>query len=210
MSAPSFAGFVLAVLLLALAPGPATALVVRRSALRGTRAVFPLVAGIELGILAWAVAAAFGIAALVAASTTAFVVLKVVGAAVLVVLGVRTWRAARHVSSDTEAVPDDVRSHSTWRSFGLGALTNLANPKAAGFAFAFYPQFVPPGPNALRTTLVLAVVHVVVDASWYLVLATVVGKARGFFQRSKIRRRLERATGALLVALGLRLAVLRA
>jgi len=81
-------GFLLAVALLAMVPGPATALVVRRSALHGARAAQPLVAGIEVAIYAWAVAAAVGVSALVAASEAAYLGLRLVGACVLVIMGV--------------------------------------------------------------------------------------------------------------------------
>jgi threonine/homoserine/homoserine lactone efflux protein len=197
------AGFLLAVTLLAMLPGPSTALVIRRSAVYGTRTALPLIAGIEVGIYAWATAAALGVAALVAASATAFLVLKAVGAVVLVVLGFRMWRSSRQVAdldADSHAGAD-----SGWRAAASGVVTTMANPKAATFAFVFYPQFVPPGADVVRTTLLLALLQVAVDACWYLILATVVGRARDFFLRSRIRQRLEQVTGTVLVALGARL-----
>ena len=206
MSGSAFLGFLVAVTLLALVPGPATVLVVRRAALHGRRAALPLIAGIEVGIYAWAVAAALGLVALVAASTTAFLVLKIVGAGVLVLLGVRAWRSARQVGA-LELGGDAGHGGSWWRAVGTGAVTNLANPKAAAFAFAFYPQFIPAGADVLRMTLLLALVQVVVDASWYLLLATVVGKARSFFLRTRVRQRMERIAGAVLVTFGIRFAV---
>ena len=86
--------FVVAVLLISASPGPAMALIVRRAAVHGWRAAVPTVLGVEFGLYIWALAAAAGFAALVAVSQTAFLVLKVVGAAVLVWLGVRAWRSA--------------------------------------------------------------------------------------------------------------------
>jgi threonine/homoserine/homoserine lactone efflux protein len=198
------ATFVAAVALLAMAPGPAAALVIRRSALRGTKAAVPVIAGIEFGIYAWAVASAVGVAALVTASEVAYTSLKVVGACVLVVLGVQAWRSARETSADVALEPGTRTGW--WRAAGTGALTNLANPKAAVFAFAFYPQFIPAEASVLASTLLLGLLQVVVDAAWYLVLAGFVGRARGFFLRPAVRRRLERITGAVLVALGVRLA----
>lgn len=189
-------------------PGPATALIVRRSAVYGTRAALPVVAGIELGIYLWAIAAAVGLAALVAASEAAYVGLRIVGACVLIVLGVQAWRAARHVKD--AATPASIGVPG-WRwSAGAGALTNLANPKAAVFAFAFYPQFIPSGADVLATTMLLGVLQVVVDATWYVMLALLVGRARDFFSRAAVRRRLERITGTVLIGLGLRLAADRA
>lgn len=202
------ASFIAAVALLAMVPGPATALVVRRSAVYGTRAALPVVVGIELGIYLWAIAAAVGLAAIVAASEAAYVVLRIVGACVLIVLGVQAWRAARQVGD--AAAPTSIGAPG-WRwSAGAGALTNLANPKAAVFAFAFYPQFIPVGADVLATTMLLGVLQVVVDATWYVMLALLVGRARDFFSRAAVRRRLEQIAGTVLIGLGIRLAADRA
>ncbi|MGH8868428.1 MAG: LysE family translocator [Actinomycetes bacterium] len=203
MSAADLLGFLVAVALLAMVPGPASVLVIRRSALHGAGAALPVVAGIELGIFTWAAVSAFGVAALVTASETAYIVLKVVGACVLVGLGAHAWVTSRRLDAHLPEPP--ARRHH-WRGFGLGAVTNLANPKAAVFAFAFYPQFVPASADVVRTTLLLALLQVVVDGTWYVLLAGAVGRARAFFTRAAVRRRLERLTGTVLIALGVRLA----
>ena len=208
MTPSDVAAFTAAVTLLAMVPGPATALVVRRSAVHGARAALPVIGGIELGIYLWAIAAAVGLAALVAASEAAYVGLRIVGAGVLIVLGVQAWRAARHV--EAPATPESSGAPG-WRwSAGAGALTNLANPKAAIFAFAFYPQFIPAGADVLASTMLLGVLQVVVDATWYVMLALLVGRARDFFSRATVRRRLERVTGTVLIGLGIRMAADRA
>jgi threonine/homoserine/homoserine lactone efflux protein len=86
-------------------------------------------------------------------------------------------------------------------------LVQLANPKAAVFMFAFYPQFVPDQGPVLLWTAALALLQVVVETSLYLGLAAVVGRASSWFRRPKIRRRLEAASGTVLVALGTRVAL---
>ena len=88
------------------------------------------------------------------------------------------------------------------RWFGEGVIVQLANPKAAVFMIAFYPQFVPPDRNLFVTTSVLALP----ETGLYLALAAGVGRARGWFSRSSVRRRLELVSGAVLVGLGLRVA----
>ena len=189
--------YLAAIALIALAPGPATALVIRRSALHGTKSVLPLVIGVEVGVFTWAVTSAFGVAALVSASQVAHLVLRVCGAAFLIYLGIRAWLSSGH------AEPAPERS----RPLLTGLVTNLANPKVAVFAFAFYPQFVPAGADVVATTVLLASVQVVVDGAWFLLLAAFVARARTFFTRTTVRRRLERVTGTVLIGLGLRLAV---
>lgn len=197
--------FVVAVLLISASPGPAMALIFQRAAVGGWRGAVPTVLGLEAGLYLWALAAAAGFAALVAVSTTAFVVLKVVGAAVLLYLGVRAWRSAwRGGHGEGDEAPA-VRGWSA--RFGEGAVVQLANPKAAIFMIAFYPQFVPEGRPLFATTAGLALVQVTIETVFYLALAYGVGRAGAFFRRSRVRRRLDAIAGTVLVALGVRVAL---
>ena len=202
-------GFALAVAVGAMVPGPTTALVIRRSALGGARKTLPVVAGMEIGLYAWAVATAFGLSALVAASRLAYTVLRIAGAVVLLTLGVLAWLAARKITEDGAFDPSQAPTLSGrwWQQSLTGLVTNIANPKIAVFAFAFYPPFIPAGANVLATTLLLGLVQAGVDAAWFLLVAVFVGRARTFFGRAKIRRRLERTTGTVLIALGAGLAL---
>jgi threonine/homoserine/homoserine lactone efflux protein len=200
-------GFLIAALALAVLPGPATALLIRE-ALRGQRRrVVGAIGGIELGLFAWAMFAAFGLAALVAASALAYTALRAAGAAVLVLLGIQTLWYSRKRAPQAGGEVGSARIALRLTGFRGGLLTNLANPKAAVFAFSFYPQFIPPGANVLVTTLLLALVHVLVDVTWFSVLASAVTAVRGFFDRPEVKRRTERAVGAILVGLGVRLAI---
>jgi len=198
--------FLLAVLLISASPGPAMALILRRAALHGTRAAVPTVLGLELGLFLWALAAGAGLAAVVAASQIAYTVLRVVGAAVLLYLGVRAWRAAWTDRGEAQP-PVSGSRRSTRGAFGEGVLVQLANPKAAVFMFAFYPQFVPSDGPVLAWTAALALLQVLVETALYLALATTVGRASAWFRRPKIRRRLEAASGTVLIGLGVRVAV---
>ena len=108
----SLPAFLLAVVLISASPGPAMALILRRAALHGFRAAVPTVLGLELGLYVWALLAGAGLAALVAASQTAYLVLRVVGAAVLIYLGAQAWRAAlrdRRTRTAEDDVPDPPR-----------------------------------------------------------------------------------------------------
>ena len=201
----SLPAFVLAVVLISASPGPAMALVLRRAALHGTRAAVPTVLGLELGLYLWALAAGAGLAALVAASDVAYTVLRVVGALVLLHLGVQAWRAALR-GGEPEHATGSASARSWRRSFGEGVVVQLANPKAAVFLFAFYPQFVPAEGPVLAWTAALALLQVSLETVLYLGLAAAVGRASAWFRRPRIRRRLEAASGTVLIALGLRVA----
>lgn len=206
----SLPAFLLAVLLISASPGPAMALIFRRAALQGFRAAVSTVLGLEFGLYLWALMAGADLAALVAASQTAYLVLRVVGAVVLIYLGVQAWRAAWRDKGEAAAeVPVESAGlvrRSWWRPFGEGVLVQLANPKAAVFMFAFYPQFVPADRPLLSTTAILAAFQVVLETGFYLTLALIVGRARTWFTRPAIRRRLNAISGTVLITLGLRVA----
>ncbi|MET7460979.1 LysE family translocator [Nonomuraea sp. NPDC005501] len=209
----SLPAFAVAVVLISASPGPAMALILRRAAVRGLSGAVPTVLGLEAGLYVWALCAAAGLAALVAASEVAFVVLRVVGAAFLLYLGVKSWRSAwrsRAATEEAEVEEEPVAASGRgawWKAFGEGAVVMLANPKAAAFMIAFYPQFVPADRPLLTTTALLALLQVAMETVLYLSLAAVVGRAGAWFRRPAVRRRLDAVSGTVLVALGLRVAV---
>lgn len=204
--------FVLAVLLISASPGPAMALIFRRAAIHGMRTAVPLVLGLELGLYVWALAAAAGFAALVAASEAAYWLLRVVGAAVLVYLGAKAWREAWSLRGQIDQegsseILGAVEVHpERWKSFGEGLIVQLANPKAAVFMLAFYPQFVPADRPLFATTAALAVLQILIETAFYLTLAFFVSRSGAWFRRARVRRRIEAVSGTVLVALGLRVA----
>ena len=198
--------FVVAVLLISASPGPAMALIVRRAAVHGWRAAVPTVLGVEFGLYIWALAAAAGFAALVAVSQTAFLVLKVVGAGVLLWLGLRAWRSAwRGAQPDQQAAAPEDRGRG--RVFAEGVVVQLANPKLAIFMVAFYPQFVPADRPLFATTAGLALLQVMIETVFYTGLAYVVGRAGATFRSSRVRRRTDAVLGTVLVGLGVRVAL---
>ena len=201
--------FVPAVLLISASPGPAMALIFRRAALRGLRGAVPTVLGLEAGLYVWALFAGAGFAALVAASEVAYLVLRIVGAAVLLYLGGRAllaaWRQRRSGATAIEPAPP-LRRRNWWGAFGEGVIVQLANPKAAVFMIAFYPQFVPADGPVFATTAVLGLFQITIETALYLALAAGVARAGVWFRRPHIRRRLEAVSGTVLVSLGLRVA----
>lgn len=207
----AFAG---AALLLAIAPGPATAVLLRQTIRHGRSRGFVTVAGIESGVFFWAVMAALGLTALLSASEIAYTVLRIVGAVMLVFLGVQAIRRSRATNATESAdeladadVPVLNGGGSSRSAYRAGLVTNLANPKAGVFAVSFLPQFIPSGAPVLATGLLLAVIWVACDCAWYVSLTAAIHAARNLFTRSKLRRRVERLTGVLLIGFGIRLAV---
>ncbi|HKE71862.1 MAG TPA: LysE family translocator [Nocardioidaceae bacterium] len=204
----SLPAFLLAVVLISASPGPALALITRRAALQGARGALPTIVGLEAGLYVWALLAGAGLAALVAASETAYLVLRVVGAIVLLALGIRAWRSAWADRGEATEPPAEPRlRRSGWFAFGEGAVVQLANPKAAVFMFAFYPQFVPADRPLLQTTAALALLQVAIELCLYAGFALAIGRAGAWFRRRTVRRRLEAASGTVLIGLGVRMAV---
>lgn len=197
----TLAAFVPVAALLSIAPGPATAMVVRSAARGGRREAFVCTAGNSIGVLAWAVLAAAGVAAIVATSAAVFTVVKLVCAAVLVVLGVQSLRGrpVGHARADA----------SSGKALRDGLVTSISNPKLAVFYIALFPQFVPAGAPVLPTALLMAAVIVAIDLVWYSTLAYAIARARRAFVDGPWGRRAERLTGTVLVALGVRLALER-
>jgi threonine/homoserine/homoserine lactone efflux protein len=200
---PAFLG---AVLIISSVPGPAVALLIRRCSIGGFRAGVPVVFGLEAGLYVWILAAGAGLAALVATSEIAFTVLRVVGAAVLLVLGVQAFRAARRGEYGADLPAARALPRGRRGGFAIGLVTNLANPKAAVFTFAFYPQFIPHGYPLLPTAAALGLLQIAVELAFYLCFAGLVGRARTWFTRARIRRRLDVLCGSVLIALGIRVA----
>jgi threonine/homoserine/homoserine lactone efflux protein len=201
--------FLLVAVVVSLTPGPATATIIRTSARFGRRTALSAIAGNSIGVMMWAVLSALGVSSLILASRIAYDGLKVGGAAVLVTLGVRSLVGSRRASP--EARPDvdagtTPGSPSAGAGFRAGVLTGVANPKLAVFFIALFPQFLSRSAPVLPFALLMAVVVVAVDLVWFSVLALAVDRA-GSLLRPRVHAWLERCSGAVMVALGLRLAV---
>lgn len=207
MTTVDLPAFVVTVLVIAATPGPAVALILRRAGSGGFRAAVPTVLGIEAGLYVWALAVGLGLATLVTASETAFFVWRVAGALFLIYLGVRAIRSGWALRGQPDLDPLPPVRRSGHGAFAEGVLVQLANPKAAVFLFAFYPQFLPAQSLTLGSAATLGLVQVMIELPLYLLLAAAVGGASRWFSRTVVRRRLEYLSGSVLVALGLRVAL---
>ena len=199
--------FVVSGILLNLTPGQDTLYIVGRSVSQGRRAGLLSVLGIMTGCVVHALAAAFGLSAILATSAQAFVVVKLAGAAYLVYLGVRMLFEHQANVEDAAAFTPE----RPWVVYRAGLLTNVLNPKVALFFLAFLPQFVAPTTESrVLSFLFLGGVFIFNGTLWCLIL---VWGASAMSRRLRAHPSsgmlLKRATGAVFVGLGARLAVSR-
>jgi len=204
--------FIVSGLLLNIAPGPDSLLIMARSASQGWRAGFAATWGIGAGVCVHVLAAALGLSALLATSAMAFTVVKIVGAAYLVWmgLGMLLRRPARETAVDDEkASPHAVPSARRRDIFLQGFLTNVLNPKVALFFLAFVPQFIAQdAPSKALAFLFLGAIFNANGMLWChaLALSTAFAGAR-LKPGARLAAMLGRTMGAVFVALGVKLAL---
>ena len=201
--------FILSGVLLNITPGPDTVYVIGRSMQMGWRGGAAAAFGISCGCLFHVAAAAIGLSALLMASSTAFSILKLVGAVYLVVTGLQMlWSRPALAAAMDEAG----RNASLQRVFLQGVFTNALNPKVALFFLAFLPQFVA-ADSAHKTLafLVLGLIFITGGTLWCLGLAAFAAKAAGGIRQSAgAIGWINRSLGALFIYLGVRVAMLEA
>ncbi len=195
------APFLVLSILLIVIPGPDTAVVTKNALLGGRRGGVFSAVGVTLGLAVWTVTAALGIAALLHASSVAFLALKLAGALYLVWIGIQMLRARSAVSPDGATGRPAGR-----RALRQGLLSDLGNPKIAVFFTSFLPQFVHGDSSTFASLLVLGLIFCVLTLAWLTLYAIVVGHGSTFLRRPRVRRVLDRFTGVVLVAFGIRLA----
>jgi threonine/homoserine/homoserine lactone efflux protein len=198
-SEATFLAFAATALVLLMIPGPAVLYIVSQSVEHGRRAGVAASVGVHLGTLVHITAAALGLSAILVSSSLAFGAVRLIGAAYLIYLGVRTL-AGR---DDGRSAPVR-REARTGRIIRQGALVNITNPKTALFFFAFLPQFVDPHQAVPAQIVVLGltflVLGLITDTAWGLVAGSAAGWVRG---RSTVRSVQRWVTGCVFIGLGL-------
>jgi threonine/homoserine/homoserine lactone efflux protein len=175
-------------------PGQDTALTIRNTLFGGRRNGVFTAAGVATGQAFWTIAASLGLAALLSASEPAFLAVRLAGAAYLIFLGLQTlfgWGHARRRTLDVRG------------AFRQGLISNLGNPKMAVFFTSLLPQF---GGDSFAALLVLGLVFCSMTFAWLTGYAFAVERAGDFLRRGRVRAWLDRVTGAVLIAFGIRLA----
>lgn len=206
--AASLLAFTAAAALLTVTPGLDTALVLRTAIGESRRAALAAAAGICSGCLAWALLVAVGVAALLAASETAYAVLRVVGAAWLVGLGLRLLWRSRAGGSPVAPAPDAPAAapSGVTRAYARGLLTNLLNPKVGVFYVTFLPPFVPPGVDPGPWLVALGAIHATLGLAWFAALVQTARAARRFLARPRVVAWIDRVAAVAFIGFGARLA----
>jgi threonine/homoserine/homoserine lactone efflux protein len=187
-------------------PGQDTALTIRNTLLGERRAGFLTAAGVACGQACWTLAASAGVVALLRTSETAFFALRLLGAAYLVLLGVQALVSAIRGQKDRRLFAGaSSRPLAPSTAFRQGLVSNLGNPKMAVFFTSLLPQFG----SSVSELAALGLLFCSLTLLWLSLYAVVVSRAGDLLRRAGIRRALEALTGAVLVALGLRLAAER-
>jgi RhtB (resistance to homoserine/threonine) family protein len=201
--------FTLVAAILTVSPGADTMLVVRNVLRGGRRDGVMTTFGICSGLFVHATLSALGVSVLLMHSATAFQVVKVAGACYLVWLGLHSVVSA--VRGPGHPGHPDLRTQpiAPRRSFLEGFLTNLLNPKVAVFYLALLPQFIGPKDPVFAKSLLLAGIHYVEGIVWLVALSVLLDRARHVILRPAVRRWLDGLCGAVLVGLGVRLALER-
>jgi|SRR5258708_275712 threonine/homoserine/homoserine lactone efflux protein len=207
MSAQLWAFLGISVLVI-VTPGPDTALTVRNTLVGGRRAGLWTALGVSTGLAIWALATSAGVVALIVASEPVFAAIKFLGAAYLIVLGIQTlWQAFRPRRPTIAASGAVAASRLTpLAAFRQGVVNDLGNPKIAAFFSSLLPQFAPGGEASFAGLMLLGLMFSAITLTWLAAYAAVITLAGDVLLRPRIRRMVEGVTGAVLIALGLRLA----
>ncbi|HTR68887.1 MAG TPA: LysE family translocator [Mycobacteriales bacterium] len=205
--AVSMLAFAAAAALIVILPGPDTLVVLRSLLRQGRGQAMRTVGGVLTGLTIWMLAAILGLSALLRASHDGYTALRVAGAVYLCILGLQAWRS-RGASAEL-----DVDAHRSRRrgligtGYVAGLTTDLLNPKVGVFFITFLPAFVPRGASIPLVTLALGVIFVVETALYFFVFLRFADRLLAALNRPRVRRVLDRCTGAVLLGFGLRLAV---
>lgn len=199
-------GFMLAVLLLAMVPGQTVAMVLRQAIVGGSKVAFWSIFGSSSALIVWGLLSGLGLSVVFQQNATAYAILKWTGVVYLVFLAVSTiWQSRKELGKFTFSEETSVRGGVS--AYRTGLLTNLTNAKAAVFAVAFLPLYVPVDFPMGLGVFILGIVWAVVSISWYSILILSVDKASVWLSKPSVRRGLTLASGLGIGLLALFLAL---
>lgn len=188
---------------IALSPGSGAVLSMTHGLAYGVQKTSATIAGLQLGLAVILLVAGVGVGALLLASATAFTVVKFAGAAYLIWLGWKQWRAPVHAqAAGTEALPAQTSVPPPRERFITGFFTNVTNPKGIVFMVAVLPQFIDPQRSLWLQLLVLLVTTIGVDLVVMHGYAFLASRAQRWLATARARRTQNRVFGGVLMAMG--------
>ena len=201
---PRFLPFLVASVLVILIPGPDTLVVLRNALLAGKGIAVRTAMGVLTGLSVWVTAAALGLTAILRASHDGFLVLRIAGAVYLTYFGLQALRS-RALGKPVEV--STAKRSLVGRGYRAGVMTDLLNPKVGVFFITFMPAFIPHGAPVAASTLGMGAVFVLLTGLYFALMLAFVQRLLGWLRNERYRRRLNRATGLVLIGFGVRLAV---
>ncbi|NOH28782.1 LysE family translocator [Vibrio mediterranei] len=198
--------FLIAITILTLTPGLDTALVIRNTSRGGFNDGAITSFGICLGLFVHATFSALGISVILTQSAELFALVKTLGAAYLIWLGISSLRALKS-NQTIKLEQDKVNTIAASRSLREGFLSNVLNPKTAVFYLAFLPQFINPEYSPFLQSLLMAAIHFVIAMVWQCGLSGMLNSAKSLLKNGNFVRWMEGTTGAVLIILGIKLLV---
>jgi RhtB (resistance to homoserine/threonine) family protein len=201
----NFEAFLIAITILTLTPGLDTALVIRNTSRSGGIDGCVTSLGICMGLFVHAIFSAVGISAILLQSAELFQVMKWIGAAYLIWLGLNSLKDAFKNTNNINITDAQVLNFNAKRSLREGFLSNVLNPKTAIFYLAFLPQFINPKYSPFIQSITLASIHFMIAMLWQCSLAGALNSAKKMLKSSAIMRWMEGVTGTVLILLGVKL-----
>jgi RhtB (resistance to homoserine/threonine) family protein len=197
--------FLIAITILTLTPGLDTAVVIRNTSRAGVKDGCVTSFGICMGLFVHATFSAIGISAILLQSAEAFQMMKWVGAAYLIYLGINGLRSTFKGKSSLKISDSEHDVFQLKRSLREGFLSNVLNPKTAVFYLAFLPQFIDPAYSPFLQSLLMATIHFVISMAWQCGLVGAINYAKRLVQNGSIMTWMEGLTGVVLIGLGIKL-----
>jgi RhtB (resistance to homoserine/threonine) family protein len=199
-----FFTFIVLSLFVVMSPGIDTALITKRTISAGKRDGFQMAVGITAGALVHTFAAAFGLSAVLMKSAFAFEIVKYIGAAYLIYLGVSSFKSKR---KNKEQGLKEIQAKGS--AFKQGFFSNVLNPKVAIFFLTFLPQFVNTPSHAAKQLILMGIIYTLLSILWFIVYVLFIHYLRKWLMTPKVQSMMEKATGIVLIGFGLKLALER-
>lgn len=193
--------YIVAVVLLTITPGVDTAIIVQSCFDKDRKSPTLATIGILLGCALWGIVVALGLGAIITSSQELYFILKSIGAAYLIWLGInalmRVWQVNR---SETVTSPPKTRNF-----LRKGFFANLLNPKVGLFYISLLPQFIPTNASVVSYSMMLVLIHIILSAIWFWLVITTVKKSRSRFVSSAGSMTVDSLTGVVFIGFGIKL-----